>query len=104
MKQLIFLFALMIATMTVSAQTSTIVDSYNHIEICYSNGDTISIGKTDDLSLVIHGDEVFIMTGRKWSPGAITRIPSLKASDFGYSSTRALSAGCSQPVAPMSWT
>lgn len=90
MKKLIFLLMILAGTLALQAQTSTIVDNGPYITIQHQNGDTVCVGKANVVQVIDHNGEVYLMTSRKWSPGKLTKIVSLKASDYGYSSTGSL--------------
>lgn len=90
MKKLIFLITILACMTALNAQTSTIVDNGPYITIQHQDGDTICVGKDNVVQVIDHNSEVFLMTSRKWSPGLLTKIISLKASDYGYSTVGAL--------------
>lgn len=95
MKRLLFFFAILAGCLMVQGQNSTIVDTFeNHVEVQHDFGDydTIARGKgvSANIEVVLHKGQVYVMTGKNWSPGAITGIPSYKPFDFGYSTPREL--------------
>jgi len=90
MKRALFLLVMLAGVLAMNAQTSTIVDNGPFITINHQDGDTILVGKDQVVQVIDHNSEVFLMTSRKWSPGPLTKIISLKATDYGYSTTGAL--------------
>lgn len=90
MKKLLFLSLLVITSFALSAQTGTIVDKESYVQINYPNGDTVSVGKSQVVSIVPFNSEVFLMTSQHWGSDKITRIASLNYSTFGFSGTQAL--------------
>lgn len=90
MKKIIIFSLLLITCLGLFSQTGTIVDKESYVVVNYPNGDTISVGKSQVVSLRISGDEVFVMTSQNWGQDRVTKIASLNYLTFGLANTQEL--------------
>lgn len=86
MKKFLILALLAISTMVFS-QTGTLVDMDSYIQVNYSSGDTVCIGKSNVVYLKVVSNEVYVMGSNQWGKGAIVQIISLNPTQFGYTAT-----------------
>jgi len=89
MKKLVIILSLLGAVISASPQSSgTIVDNGTNVVITYADGQRYGLFKGNQVFTYFENtssDEVFLMTNHRWWPGKITKILSLKVSEFGYS-------------------
>jgi hypothetical protein len=89
MKKLLFLSIIFLSAISYS-QTGTIVDNETYFQVNYPSGDVVDIGKDQIVHLKSSGSNVFVMSAARWGSDPVTRIITMKPSDFGFSSTTAL--------------